>query len=235
VWLTCIGVTGTAATGLVGKAAGLGIPLGGACLTLAVLALIPMTYQARAAACVALAGSALFVVHWGLQGADQSGAVMLPVGVLSLATALLFRSWHRASSLARLLVALGIALCIGWLWTTQILAALLTIEGAWQTWLPPLLATPLPLLLLLSMLAFMDARSTGGSRAWASLLLAWYALVSWSALLPLGWPVGAGGFELERVPEPLALGRLLAPLLAIAVSLGLAQLLAFARAGQRPT
>lgn len=233
--LTLVGLAGAAAAVLVGGRSGLGIPLGGAFAALAVLALLPMTYQARAAATVSLAGSGLIVVNWALLQRARLGPAVLLLGVLVLSTALLFRGWHRASWLARALVAVGIAICASWLWSSSILAQLLVLEGAWQTWLPPLLATPLPLLLLLSMLAFMDARSTGGACGWASVLLGWYACFSWSGLLQLGWPAGTASFEIDRVAPAIAIARLGAPLFAIALALGCAQLFAYARAAQRPT
>ena len=110
------------------------------------------------------------------------------------------------------------------------LQQLLILESHWQTWLPPVLGLPLTALLLLSLLAFMDSRSTGSCGAWAALLLGWYALYTWTELLGLYWPVQASSFELSRVPAEIALAVLSAPLFASALATGLAQLLAVATA-----
>lgn len=229
--LALVGCVGVAVSVAVGTAHGLGVPLGGTFLALTLVGLLPMTYQARAAATCTLAGSGLCVVAWAqLRGSGELSPLLLLVAVGVLATALLFRSWHRASRLARGLCAVGIALGAGWLWDDAILSRLLVLEGAWHAWLPPLMATPLPVLLLLSLLAFMDARSTGGCSTWASLLLTWYALFSGASLFAQGWPVHASAFALERVAPEAALALLGAPLFEIAVALGLAQLVASARA-----
>jgi hypothetical protein len=186
-----------------------------------------MTYLARAAATVTIAGSALAVVTWtALQRVGRLEALVLTFGVMVLATALLLRSWHRASLLARALVTLGIAVCSAWLYASATLSRLLVLEGGWQEWLPPLLVTPLPVLLLLSLLAFMDPRSTGGSRSWAALLLGWYGVHTWSELARLASAPTANRFDLQSVPAEFALTLLGAPLFEAAVALGLAQLLA---------
>jgi hypothetical protein len=226
-----VGSVGLCAAWLVCGPHGLGVPLGGAFLALAVLGLVPIAYQARAAALVTVAGSGLTVVTWQkLERAARLEPLLLMIAVTLLAMALLFRSWHRASLLARALVALGVALCTGWLWMSGSLQQLLILESPFQAWLPPVLGIPLAALLLLSLLAFMDSRSTGSCGAWAALLLAWYALYSWTELLGLYWPAQAGGIDLSRVPAEVAITALSAPLFATALAMGLAQLLAVATA-----
>ena len=137
------------------------------------LGFVPLPYAARASALAAVAGSGLAVVTWHAFAAQalDLDALVLRIGVLSLAMALFFRAWHRGSLLARALVALGIALCAGGLWMSGSLGALLALDGGVQSWLLPLSSLGLAVLLMLSLLAFMDSRTTGGCAAWASLLL----------------------------------------------------------------
>jgi hypothetical protein len=92
---------------------------------------------------------------------------------------------------------------------------------------------PLALLLMLSLLAFMDSRSTGACGTWATLLLIWYALYQWSGLLALYWPRGSGGFALRRVDPQVASAELAQPLLTVLFVVGVAQLLSAASAAER--
>ena len=223
----CAGLVGLSVALLLGRARGLGIPVGGAFAALSVLGLAPLAYSARAAALVTVASTGLAVVTWNRHEHGASLEALVPmIGALLLATALLFRSWHRASLLARALVALGIALCAGWVWMSGALHRVLVLEGGWQTWLPALLVIPLAILLMLSLLAFMDSRATAGCAAWSGLVLAWYAAYTWSDLLALIWPKNATGAEgLQGAPEA-AIALLSGPLFVVALAIGLAQLLA---------
>jgi hypothetical protein len=226
-----VGLAGLGTALLIGRARGLGIPVGGAFAALSVLGLVPLAYAARAAAIVTVAGSGLAVVTWNRL---ESGVPLEPlvplIGAMLLATALLFRSWHRASLLARALVALGIALCAGWVWMSGALPRVLVLEGAWQAWLPSLLVVPLAIMLLVSLLAFMDSRSTAGCAVWSALVLGWYALFVWSELLERAWPATAPGLDPARVSPELGIALVSGPLFAIALVVGLAQLLAVATA-----
>jgi hypothetical protein len=224
-----VGLIGLAAALIVCGLSGLGVPLGGTFLALSLLGIVPLPYQARAAALVTIAGSGLAVVTWSrLEHAVNLERLVLLVGILVLSMALLFRTWHRASLLARALVALGASVCAGWLVMSGALQRLLVLEAGWQQWLPAVLPLPLAVVLLLSLLAFMDSRSTGGCGAWAGLLLAWYAVYTWAELLPLYWP--RSGFVFERVQPDLAMTTLSGPLFAIVLAAGLAQLLSVATA-----
>jgi hypothetical protein len=228
--IIAIGLVGLAAALLTGAGLGLAIPLGGAFLALAALGILPMSYSTRAAATATLGTSGLIVVIWSeLQQGGELKPLVLLAGVVVLATALLFRGWHRASLLARALVALGIALCTTWVGTSATLHQLLVLEGSWQHWLPPLLSMPLPVLLLLSLLAFMDSRSTGGAAVWACFLLGWYTLFSWAGLIQLAWLPG-GAIDRSSVPANVAISVIARPLLGIVVAQGVAQLLAAAGA-----
>ena len=236
--IIAIGLVGLAAALLTGATLGLAVPLGGAFLALAALGVLPMSYPTRAAATATLGMSGLIVVIWTqLQQRGGLKPLVLMTGAVILATALLFRSWHRASLLARALVAVGIALCTTWIGMNATLHQLLVPEGTWQHWLPPLLSMPLPVLLLLSLLAFMDSRSTGGAAVWACLLLGWYTLFSWAGLIQLAWLPG-GLIDRGGIHADLAISILASPLFVIVVAQGVAQLLAAAGAAitdHRPT
>jgi hypothetical protein len=227
------GLTGVVGTWLLCGPRGLGLPVGGALLALAALAAMPMPYPARAMSLATVAGSVFAVVAW--HRADRASdlePVVLGLGVVVLAMALLFRSWHRASWLARALVAVGLALCAGWLWSSQALQQLLVLDSRFQAWFGPVLCVPFALLLLLSLLAFMDSRSTGACALWAALLLLWYGVHDWAALAVRYWPAGASRPLLERVPAEVAVTWFSAPLFAAVLAAALAQLLAVATADE---
>jgi hypothetical protein len=231
----------TVAVGLAGVAAvlalcgptGFALPIGGAFLALAMLGLAPMPYQARAAALVTVSGSGLAIVTWTrIETATDLERLVVLIGVLVLSMALLFRSWHRASLLARALVALGASVCAGWLAMSDGLQKLLILEAGWQHWLPAVMPLPLAIVLLLALLAFMDSRSTGGCIAWASLLLGWYTLHAWIEIVPLYWPEQGRGFAVAPVDTNLVVTVLSGPLFAIVLAAGLAQLLSVATAAE---
>jgi hypothetical protein len=207
--------------------------VGGALLALAALGAMPMPYPARAMSLATVAGSVFAVVTW--HRADRAAdlePVVLGLGVVVLAMALLFRSWHRASWLSRALVGVGLALCAGWLWSSQALQQLLVLDSQFQAWFGPVLCVPFALLLLLSLLAFMDSRSTGACALWAGLLLLWYGVHDWTALAVRYWPAGASRPLLERVPPEIAVTWFSAPLFAAVLAAALSQLLAVATADE---
>ncbi|MFI5306026.1 MAG: hypothetical protein ACHQ53_01660 [Polyangiales bacterium] len=229
-WIASVGLVGVAAALIVRGPHGLATPVGAAFVALCVLALLPIDYAARAALVAVVSGAALALAALAmLDGAVSLQPLALMIGVTVLATALLFRSWHRASVLARGLVALGLVVCGGWLWLSGSLPRLLILEGEWQRFLQPVLAIPFTIVLLLSLLAFMDSRSTGACVAWAGSLLGWHLVYGWASLLIACWPPHAA-LDLTRVSRATALVSISAPLFVVALSLGLAQLLAVATA-----
>ncbi|MGD8863511.1 MAG: hypothetical protein PVI30_26085, partial [Myxococcales bacterium] len=125
---------------------------------------------------------------------------------------------------------LGLSVCVGWLWMARVLETLTILEIHWQAWLPTVLQVPFALLLMLSLLAFMDSRSTGGCAAWSALLLSWYAGFQWSHLLARYWPKDAAGFEQANVAAQTAAAALAQPLFLALLAVGLAQLLALVTA-----
>jgi hypothetical protein len=160
---------------------------------------------------------------------------MLTVAVNLLATGLFFRSWHRASVVARIIVAAGIALSSLHLWLSGEFHELTLADVTWQSWLPRIVVLVFCILLLLSLLAFMDARSTGGSSVWATFILIWQGLHSAVTIVHSGWPKDAQAFDLARVPTDTLLAWTSTPLLSGLLTVGLAQLLAagLASAAQR--
>jgi len=208
-----------------------GAVIGGAFAALTALGVLLMAYQTRAAASVAIAGAGLAVTTWNrLQHGAELEAVVLLVGVTLLGTALVFRGWHRGSALARWMVAIGIAVCAAWLATSGRIERLVAPAEAWQFWLGPGLELTLVAVLLLSLLAFMDSRSTGACGVWAGLLLGWYTLYTWAGLLTLYWPPQDGGGVVRRVTGEFGLTVLATPIFVCVLALGLSQLLAVAGA-----
>ena len=226
------GLLGVLLTMLVAGPRGFGLPVGGVLLVVALLGVVPLSYAARASALAAVAGSGLAVVSWYavMMGAAGLEAMILRAGVVVLAMALLFRAWHRGSLLARALVALGIALCAGWLWMSGTLGALLVLDSAVYSWLGPVLSVALAVLLMLSMLAFMDSRATGGCTVWAALLLAWSAAYGGVELLARVWKIDAAKPLLGQLTPEVWVALATAPLFGITLAVALAQLLAVATA-----
>jgi hypothetical protein len=181
-----VGSVGAAQALLWSGGRGIALPLAGAFIALVALGVSPMAYAARAAAIATVAGSALGVAAFVETAAtNRFEPLVLASGVTVLSAALLFRAWHRASWLARALAAFGIVVCAGFLAMSDALRRLPIVDPSWQAWLPQLLQLVLVLILLLSLLAFMDARSTGGCDAWAFCLLGWY--VTFRAVETLAW------------------------------------------------
>jgi hypothetical protein len=234
--LAVLGLIGfSAAMVLVGPLA-FGAVIGGAFAALAALGVIRMAYQTRAAATGAIAGAGLLVTTWNRlhHGAELEGVVLL-LGVTLLGTALVFRGWHRGSALARWLVVIGIAVCTTWLATSGGIEQLVAPANDWQVWLGPVLALMLVVVLLLSLLAFMDSRSTGACGGWAGLLLGWYTLYTWAGLLTLYMPKEESGLVVQRVTGEFGLTVLATPILVCVLALGLSQLLAVAGAADSQT
>jgi hypothetical protein len=182
---------------------GIAVPLAGAFAAIVALGLAPMSYAARAASIATVAGSALGVAAFVETAATgRFEPLVLATGITVLSAALLFRAWHRASWLARALAALGIAVCAGFLAMSEALRQLPIVDPSWQAWLPQVLQLFLVLLLFLSLLAFMDARSTGGCDAWAFCLLGWYVI--FRAVETLAWRFPAARVTFDAATAKLA-------------------------------
>lgn len=198
-----VGAMGAAQALLWSGAHGIAVPLAGAFAALFALGASPMGYAARASAIATVSGSALgFAAFIETTASGRFEPLVLATGVTVLSAALLFRAWHRASWLARALTAFGIAVCAGYLAMSEALRRLPIVDPSWQAWLPQLLQLVLVLLLFLSLLAFMDARSTGGCDAWAFCLMGWYVI--FRAVETLSWRFPAASVVIDAAAAKLA-------------------------------
>jgi hypothetical protein len=132
------------------------------------------------------------------------------------------------------MVALGILLGASFLWMSGVFNQLTMLDTAWQSWAPRLVGFPFGILLMLSLLSFMNARTTAGAAAWATFVLLWYALYTTLDLLHAVWPKSAEqpDFTLVDSQRMLALGS--APIFSALLALGLAQLIAAGIARSTP-
>jgi hypothetical protein len=198
-----VGALGAAQALLWSGPHGIAVPLAGAFAALIALGAAPMAYAARASAVATVAGAALGVAAFvETTATGRFEPLVLATGVTVLSAALLFRAWHRASWFARALTAFGIAVCAGYLAMSEALRRLPIVDPSWQAWLPQLLQLVLVLLLFLSLLAFMDARSTGGCDAWALSLLGWY--VVFRAVETLAWRFPAASVAIDGAAAKVA-------------------------------
>jgi len=236
-WCPVLGMLGVAATWLLTGGQGVGAPLCGAFAALAVLGIPRMPYAARAAAVATVAATGLAVVLWTDIGNAEAGrTLVLTLTVTVLATGLFFRAWHRASGLARVIVALGILLGGGFLWMSEAFTHLTMLDTSWQSWAPRLVAFPFGILLMLSLLSFMNARTTAGANAWATFILLWYALHATMKILQAVWPKNVDQPDFASVDPQTMLAWGSAPIFSALLALGLAQLIAsgIARATPQP-
>jgi ribosomal protein L37E len=227
IWCPLLGALGIANAWFLTRGAGLGWPLTGAFVGLALLGLPPMPYAGRASAVATVAGTGLALVMWtDAHGQEGLSSIVLATAVTLLATGLLFRSWHRGSLLARIIVLAGVMLSSLFLWMSGDLSHLTVFDMVWQSWLPRLVSLAFAMLLLLSLLAFMDARSTAGATVWAGFILSWHALYTIVEVLHAAWPKYATRLETSRIPIDTLLAWTSGPLFTALLAIGLAQLLA---------
>ena len=226
-WSPVLGLLGVAATWLLTRGHGVGAPLCGAFAALALLGIPRMPYAARAGAVATVAATGLVVVLWTDVGHAESGRMLvLTLTVNVLAAGLFFRAWHRASALARVMVALGILLGGSFLWMSEVFTQLTMVDTAWQSWAPRLVALPFGMLLMLSLLSFMNARTTAGATAWATFVLLWYALHATVKVLQSVWPKHAEEPDFTLVEPEILLAWGSAPIFSALLALSLAQLIA---------
>ncbi|HKU36886.1 MAG TPA: hypothetical protein VJR89_02030 [Polyangiales bacterium] len=226
-WSPSLGLLGVSATWLLTHGSGIGAPLCGAFVALVLLGLPRMAYAARAAAVSTVSATGLSLVLWADNGAESGPqAVVLALAVTLLASGLLFRAWHRASMLSRVMVLLGILLGATALWMSETFEQVTLLDTTWQSWAPLLVALPFGMLLMLSLLVFMNARTTAAAGAWASFVLLWYALHSTLEVLHAVWPKDLESPEFSRVDPQTLLAWGSAPIFSALLALGLAQLIA---------
>ncbi len=204
---TVLGLLGAATTFLVGGK-NPGVMLLVACLALdALLCAVPMRYAVRATgvfAVTALGLAAATFVRLAYGTPATSG--LLALGAMVLAGGLFFRAVYRASKRARATVALGIALLVTWIVMAGGFSQLTHLDPGWQTWAPAAMRVGWGLLLVLSLLAFMEQGSTGGAQVWAMSVVVWHALYVALELSVALWPhdaqAGVGSLA-EKLSELL--------------------------------
>jgi hypothetical protein len=227
-----LGVLGTVNAWILMHGQGLGWLLAGTFAALALLGLPPMPYPGRASAVTTVSATGLAIALWSdARTPGGTSRVMLTVSVILLASGLLFRAWHRASGLSRFMVASGVLLASLFLWFSGGLTDLMLPDTTWQSWLPRIVGLGFCLLLLLALLAFMDARSTGGSAVWATGILFWNAVYASTTIVRAAWPTQAHDLDFARIADTTLLAWTSVPLLTALLSIGIAQLIAAGVAG----
>lgn len=146
-------------------------------LMMATLALTPMSYPARAISLFVTGTVATGVALWQqtLHGIAPDSVILASATVL-LAGSLLFRAYYRGARLSRFAVALGVAVLAAWFVSSEGHQSLVMLEGHWQSWAPAITHMMFGLLALLSLMAFMESSTRGGSHVWAVALLGLYAV-----------------------------------------------------------
>jgi hypothetical protein len=164
----------------------------------ATLALTPMSYRGRAFAIFAAGALATGVALWQqtLQGIAPESMILASATIL-LSGSLLFRAYYRGARLARLAVTLGVLALGAWFFVSGGHESLITLDGHWQSWAPAITHLGFGLLALLSLMAFMDSSTRGGSHVWAVAVLVLYS-VHIALLVATGlWPVDEGPASIE--------------------------------------
>lgn len=236
VLLLVLGLVGSVSSLLLMRFTGFGVPLAGAFIGLTLLGVPPIPYAARAVAAVTISACSLGVVTWmNLAHSGSSPVIAETIGLTILAAALFFRAWHRGSTLARFLVLLGLLVSASWLGTSGALSNMTTLDPMWQSWLPIVLRAPLALLMMLSLLAFMDERSTGGCGIWATGVVLWEGIDNGVQLLVRFWPPALATPDWSLLGGGEAVPLIAGPLLSTLVAFGTAQLLAVTATAEEPS
>lgn len=141
------------------------------------LAGTPMSYRGRAIGLLLLGGAATALALWQqrLSGVAPEGGILAAATIL-LSGSLLFRAYYRGAMLSRAAVAIGVAALAAWFVVSGGPQSLVTLEGQWQSWAPAITHMTFGLLALLSLMAFMDSSTRGGTHVWAGALLFLYAV-----------------------------------------------------------
>jgi len=159
-------------------------------ITMAILALTPMSYRGRAVALFFVGSIATGVALWQqtLQGVASEATILAGATIL-LSGSLLFRAYYRGARLARVAVTFGVLALGAWFFVSGGHESLVTLEGDWQSWAPATTHMTFGLLALLSLMAFMDNSTRGGSHVWAVALLILYAVHLGLFVASEVWPV----------------------------------------------
>ncbi|MBT8468765.1 MAG: hypothetical protein KJN97_08450, partial [Deltaproteobacteria bacterium] len=189
----------------------------------ATLALTPMSYRGRAIAIFSVGTVATAVALWqqALKGIAPEGVILASATIL-LSGSLLFRAYYRGARLARVAVTAGVLTLGAWFFASGGHESLIMLDGHWQSWAPAVTHLGFGLLALLSLMAFMDSTTRGGSHVWAVALLVLYSVHI--GLLVAGglWPVDHGSASIEGSTVAAILAGMVGTILA---GLALAQIL----------
>lgn len=228
---TTCALVGAATLLLLGNLEAVQLVLAAAFGVIALLCIAPIGYAPRACGVLGVGtlGLALDTGARMLAGGPAEAPV-LAAGIAVLSGGLLFRARYRASRVARLAIALGIAVVGAWFLLAGGLTSGPEIDGSVRGWLPFVMRVGLLPLLLLSLLAFMDASSTGGARVWAVLLVLWYA-GNVGVHLGLGLADHPEIFALETLRASATAITVAAPLFLALAAMALAQVLAVIAGG----
>ena len=156
----------------------------------ATLALAPLSYRGRAIALFLTGSVATGVGLWqqSLQGMAPEGMILAGAAIL-LSGSLLFRAYYRGARLARVAVTLGVVALGTWFFLSGGHESLVMLDGHWQSWAPAITHGSFGLLGLLSLMAFMDNSTRGGSHVWAVAVLVLYAVQVALLVASELWPV----------------------------------------------
>ncbi len=167
-------------------------------VTMATLALTPMSYRSRAVALLLMGCGATGVALWqqALQDIARGGIILAGATIL-LSGSLLFRAYYRGARLARVSVTLGVLALGAWFFVSGGHESLVMLEGDWQSWAPASTHMVFGLLALLSLMAFMDNSTRGGSHVWAVALLVLYAVHIGVLVASEVWPAQASHVRIE--------------------------------------
>jgi hypothetical protein len=161
-------------------------------ITMATLALTPMSYRGRAMGVFLTGSIATGVALWQqtLEGLAPEGIILAGATIL-LSGSLLFRAYYRGARLARLAVTFGVLALGAWFFVSGGHESLVMLEGDWQSWAPAGTHMAFGLLALLSLMAFMDTSTRGGAHVWAVALLILYTAHIGLLLASGLWPIDA--------------------------------------------
>ena len=164
----------------------------------ATLALTPMRYEGRAAGLFLTGAVATGVALWQqtLRGIAPEGIILAGATIL-LSGSLLFRAYYRDARLARVAVSFGVLALGAWFLVSGGHESLVMLEGDWQSWGPASTHMAFGLLALLSLMAFMDSSTRGGSHVWAVALLVLYAVHIGLLVAGEVWPIHPGSQGIE--------------------------------------
>lgn len=157
---------------------------------MATLALTPLSYRARAISLALAGATATSVALWqqAVHGVEPESIILAGATIL-LSGSLLFRAYYRGARFARFAVALGVVALIAWFVVSGGHESLVMLEGHWQSWAPATTHMTFSLLALLSLMAFMESSTRGGSHVWAVSLLVLYAVHISLMIASEVWPV----------------------------------------------